>query len=86
MSKLARLLRRSLTSESNDASIGSKLLYVAGLVIFVISTLRMASLGLTEGQLLFGLLLVICVTMQMILGGLLLEMGGRLPQAEKDRR
>jgi len=77
MNAIARLARR-LTSDRFDASIGSKLLYGGALLIFVLGVLKLTRLGLTEVQLVFGLLLSICVTMQVIVAGMLLEMKGRL--------
>jgi len=53
-------------------------MYAGGIGIFMLSILKIAHLQLTESQLFFGLLLVVCVTMQMIVGGMLLGILGRL--------
>lgn len=71
-------LVRPLTSDAFDASVASKLLYAAALLVFVLSVLKVTSLELSEPQLLFGLLLSGCVMGQVMLAGLLLEVHGRL--------
>ncbi|MCY3019267.1 MAG: hypothetical protein NTW87_09605 [Planctomycetota bacterium] len=83
--RIVRVLWRPLTSESRDASAGSIFLYAAGLLVFVLSTLEIASLRLTEAQLVLGLLVSICVTMQFIVLGMLVEVRCRLHAAGTDK-
>ena len=80
------MLRRPRSSESRDAALGSRFLYLAGVLVFALGTLKVAGLSLTEAQLILGLLLVISVTMQMLVMGLLLEVRGRLPSTSESRR
>jgi hypothetical protein len=61
-------------------------MYLAGVLIFALGTLKVARLGLTEAQLILGLLLVISVTMQMLVMGMLLEVRGRLPATTERHR
>ena len=81
MDALTRLAR-PLTDDRFDTSVASKFLYVAGLLLFVLSVLKVTSLRLSEAQLFFGLLLICCVSMQMLIAGLLLEIYGR-PSARR---
>jgi len=76
--ELFRSLGKPLTSESHDTSVGSLLLYVAGLLVFVLGTLKLAGLQLTEAQLVLGLLATVCAALQLIVLGLLLDIRGRL--------
>jgi len=75
---LAELIRKPLTSEARDTAVTSVLLYVAGLVVLVLSTFKLASLQLTEAQLILGLLGAVCAAMQLIVMGLLVDIRGRL--------
>ena len=53
-------------------------MYAGGIGIFMLSVLKIADLQLSETQLFFGLLLIVCVTIQMMVGGMLLGIHGRL--------
>lgn len=76
--QLICLLGNPLTSEARDTVVGSVFLYVAGVLVLVLSVLKLASLQLTEAQLMLGLLAALCAAMQLIVMGLLLEIRGRL--------
>jgi len=84
MRSLFALASRRLTSESQDSSAASKVLYAAGLAVFVLSTLRVSSLRLDEAQLVLAVLVIIGVTMQCLISGLLLEIHSGL-KAEEER-
>jgi len=73
MKNLICTMRQSITSVSLDALFASRALYVSGLFIFAMSILKIEKFALTEAQLFFALLLIIGVTMQMIIAGMLLE-------------
>ena len=81
-----RILGGPRTSDSGDAAVISKFLYVAGVVIFLLSTLKITTLHLTEAQLVLGLLVTICVMMQFFVCGLLMEIHSRLKGKEEDNR
>ena len=81
---IADVLRRPLSTDARDASVGSKFLYAAGLLVFVLSTLKIASLHVTEAQLVLGLLAAVCAGMQLIVMGLLLEIRSRLQERKTD--
>ena len=81
--KLTQILGFRITSESRDLSIGSIIMYAGGIGIFTLSILKMGKLHLTETQLFFGLLLVVCVMMQMVVGGMLLGVLGRISSVQK---
>ena len=76
--KITKLLALRLTSDSQASTIGSIIMYAGGIGIFMLSVLKIADLQLSETQLFFGLLLIVCVTMQMMVGGMLLGIHGRL--------
>jgi hypothetical protein len=84
--KLWAVLKQPRTSPARDAALGSKFFYLASVLVFALGTLKVAHLGLTEAQLLLGLLLVICVTLQMIVMAMLLEVRGRLPSTAESHR
>ena len=83
LDRIVRLMGLRVTSESRAASIGSIIMYIGGIAICILSILRMTDLQLNESQLIFGLLLIICVTMQMFVGGMLLNVLGRLSELKK---
>jgi len=73
MKNMIQPMRRPIISESVSFSIASILSFCAGLVVFVVGILKMTAFRLSETQLFFGVLLIFCVTMQMLLAGTLLE-------------
>jgi hypothetical protein len=77
---------KAVTTESGDATMGSVVLYGAGLLVFVLGVLALARLGLTEAQLILGVLACICASVQMIVLGMLVDVRGRLREREADRR
>jgi len=85
LQRIVGVLGRPLASDSRDASVGSILLYVAGVLLFILSTRKIASLQLTEAQLVLGLLVAICVTMQIVIMGMLLDVRARLQARDVDR-
>ncbi|MBT3381950.1 MAG: hypothetical protein HN742_43225 [Lentisphaerae bacterium] len=78
MRNLPQLMRRPVTTERLDASIGSKMAYGAGAVVSGVGMLKIAGLELTEHQLMFGLLLVTGVALQLVVLGMALEVRGQL--------
>jgi hypothetical protein len=79
--QLANGLRKQVSTDARDASVCSKLLYASGLAIFVLSTLKIASLQVTEAQLVLGLLAAVCASMLTVMMGLLLEIRAGLQKA-----
>ncbi len=80
--KITRLLTLRLTSDSRVAGVGSIVIYIGGIVFFILACRKMVGLNLNETQLILGLLLVVCATMLMIVVGMLLEILGRLSDAK----
>ena len=76
--KIARLLALRVTSDSRVATVGSIIIYIGGIVFFILACRKMVGLNLNETQLILGLLLVVCATMLMIVVGMLVEILGRL--------
>ena len=76
--KIGRLLALRVTSDSRVASVGSIIIYIGGIVFFILACRKMVGLNLNETQLILGVLLVVCATMLMIVVGMLLEILGRL--------
>ena len=81
--KLTRILCFRVTSEPRALIIGSIIMYAGGIGLFALSILKMGTLHLTETQLFLGLLLVVCVMMQMVVGGMLLGVLGRISGVQK---
>ena len=85
-----RVLVKPRTSRLADGPLASIAFGVGGLVVFMISTLRIlslhASLQLTEGQLILGLLVSICVMMQMVATGILVDISRRIQTKEGNQR
>jgi uncharacterized membrane protein len=77
MNAITRLVR-PVTADATESTVGSKVFYAAGLIVFVLGVLKMAKLGLSEVQLVFGVLLVVGVAMQMMIAGVVLDIRGRL--------
>lgn len=76
--KIGRLLALRVTSDSRVAGIGSIIIYIGGIVFFILACRKMVGLNLNETQLILGVLLTVCATMLMIVVGMLLEILGRL--------
>ncbi|MBI2193301.1 MAG: hypothetical protein HYU36_15100 [Planctomycetes bacterium] len=83
---LTQIMGRRLTAESKDACVGSNLLYVAGMALFALGTFKVASLQVTESQLLLGLLATLCASMQMIVMGMLLSIRVRFQTTGENQR
>lgn len=81
--QIAKLLSLRVTSDSRVATIGSIFMYIGGITFCVLACRETVDLGLTESQITTRLLLIICATMLMIVGGLLLSMLGRLSDSHK---
>ena len=86
MKNLLQRMTTRVSDEALDASIGAKLLYVAGLLLFVIGMLKIGSLGLDERQLPLALLLIIAVSLQIIVAGLLIDLRGRFDSNQAETR
>jgi hypothetical protein len=80
--KIGRLLALRVTSDSRVAAIGSIVIYIGGIVFFILACRKMVGLNLNETQLILGVLLVVCATMLMIVVGMLLEILGRLSDSK----
>ena len=76
--KIARLLALRVTSDSRVATIGSIIIYIGGIAFCILACRKMVDLNLNETQFTFGLLLIVCATMLMIVVGMLVEVLGRL--------
>ncbi len=80
--KIVRLLALRVTSDSRVATVGSIIIYIGGIVFFILACRKMIDLNLNETQLILGLLLVVCATMLMIVVGMLVGILGRLSDAK----
>lgn len=81
--KVFQILALRLTSDSRVATIGSILMYIGSIAFCVLACREMVGLSLTGSQITTRLLLIICATMLMIVGGLLLSVLGRLSDSHK---
>jgi len=75
---LSTSMRRSITADSTDAVVGSRLLYAAGLLLFALGIFKTVSLRLSESLLVLGLLATACASLQLIVLGMLVELRGRI--------
>ena len=77
MNDILGLMRTSVTSDRFDARFGEWVCYSAAIVIFSAAVLKLCSLGLTEGQLMVGLLSASSCMLLMICMGMLISLRGR---------
>jgi uncharacterized membrane protein len=72
MERIKRLLGRQVVSETSEGRLAQITSYVAGVAILVLGVLKLGRLeSLTEKELFFGLLLVLCFsTLCIVLGHL----------------
>jgi len=76
--KIAKLSVLRVTSDSRVATIGSIIIYIGGIAFCILACRKMVDLNLNETQITLGLLLIVCATMLMIVGRMLLGILGRL--------
>jgi hypothetical protein len=58
-------------------------MYAGGVAFCVLACPDLHDLGLSGMQITFGLLLIVCTVMLMVVGGMLLSVLGRLPDSRK---
>ena len=73
MQSMKNMLFAKIGSEASDSYWAGIICYVVSIVILVIGFLKIGKLELTEIQGLLGLLLVFILALQLVIGGLLLE-------------
>ena len=76
--RIAKILALRLASESLVATIGSIIMYAGAIAFCALACREIYGLSLSAMQIIFGLLLVVCTTMLMIIGGILLSVLGHL--------
>lgn len=81
-----QMMRRSLTSDSTDARVGSRLLYLAGIVLFVLGIITIGTRPSGDSQIVLGLLATICTSLQLVVLGLLVDVRGRLRSGDGSER
>ena len=85
MLKPVRLLTRKLTSDTADANFGSVVSFVSAVLLWLVVVPKLLRLGLTEAQLIFGLLLLFVASGLCVALGLLLPVYQALRSMAKDR-
>lgn len=83
LKQIIGILGRPVTSKSKDASIGSIVFYIAGILLFAMGTYKIASLNLTESMLSLAILVTVCASMQMLIMGALMELLSEFLATEK---
>lgn len=83
LKQIVGILGKPVTSTLSDASVGSIVFYIAGILLFVLGTFKIGSLNLTEGLLFLSILVTVCASMQMLIMGALLELTCKFHAAEK---
>ena len=81
---IAKLSALRVTSDSRVATFGSIIIYIGGIAFCILACRQMLDLNLNETQTTFGLLLVVCATMLMIVVGMLLRILGRLSDTKSE--
>ena len=69
---MLRAINRRISTDKFDANMAQFLCYGIGLMIMVLGITKVASMRLSEAELLFGILLVMIVAMQAIIVGVVL--------------
>ena len=72
MAQFVQQFKRNVTSTRSDVKIAQWILWSIALLIIVGGIYQLTRFQLTESQFFFGILLVLSVSLQVILGGLLL--------------
>jgi len=78
MQRLKSLLCLRLLSEKKTALLCQGVIYALSLLIFVLGVLRLTTLGLTEGQLFFAVLMLACIPLLGVTAGTSIEILYRL--------
>lgn len=86
LKQIVGILGRPITSKSRDASIGSIVFYIAGILLFVMGTFKITFLNLTEGMLFLAILVTVCASVQILIMGELLELHSKFLATEKKHR
>ena len=73
MNAIRHLLGLQLATELLAAKVAQVVGYIVAIVVFVLATLKLATLQLTEVELFFGILLVLAVLSSMICGATLVR-------------
>ena len=81
--RITKLFALRLTSDSRVATIGSIIMYAGAIAFCVLACREIHDLGLSGMQITFGLLLIVCTAMLMVVGGMLLSVLGRLSDTRK---
>jgi hypothetical protein len=71
MRNAARFLMRPVSTKRFDDRLAQFSCYFSALMVLVLGILKLSGLGLDETRLFFGLLLVLCLTMLLIIAGTL---------------
>ena len=80
-----RLVTRKLTSTEFDARAGQIAAWTVSALVLVLGLLKLASLQLTETQLLFGVMLVLAVSLLGVNLGLMLPIAQSVNELRKRR-
>lgn len=86
MWSLRRILGQKLSSDRADASVGSIVSFGAAIALWVVVVPKLVTLGLTEPQLIFGLLLLLIASLLCVALGLLLPVYQAVRAIAKEKR
>ncbi|TWT62075.1 hypothetical protein [Rubinisphaera italica] len=84
ISQLIKLFSRKLSSSRFDVQVGQIVCWVFAIFVMLIGITKVSRMGLSEAQLIFGILLVVVLTLQMIILGMILPMVDYVCQKQKE--
>jgi len=84
MAHIVQQLKRRVTSTRFDVKVAQLVLWSIALMIIVGGIYELTHFQLTESQFFFGILLVLAVSLQVIVGGLLLPIVQFVAQQQKN--
>jgi hypothetical protein len=84
MGPLARLAGARITTDFFDARLGQGVCFVAAVVLLVAVVLKLSRLGLSEGQLIIGLLAAIACSLLFVILGLLLPISASVRKGRQE--
>lgn len=84
MGPIAWLAKARVTTDLFDARLGQMVCFVAAIALFVIAVLKLCRLGLTEGQLIIGLLAAIACSLLLVVLGFLIPVSAAVRKGRQE--
>ncbi len=84
MSRMIKLFSLKISSSRFDVLVGQIVCWVFAIVVLLMGITKVSNMELSEAQLIFGILLVVVLTLQMIILGMILPMVDYVCQKQKE--